>query len=114
MKILIVQLSDIHIVESDDPVLFRTDAIINAVKNIDYDVEAVILLITGDIAFAGLDDQYMIAKTFLQSIYMGLKNQIDLYRADKSVSINFVIIPGNHDCCLTGSEKARQLITKGG
>ncbi len=43
MKLLILHLSDLHITGSGDPVLARTDAIIAAVQNIDYAIDAAVL-----------------------------------------------------------------------
>jgi hypothetical protein len=92
MKTLILHLSDIHIKTPEDPVLARVEQIVNAVKNLDVGINALVCVISGDIVFAGTEEQYDLALGFLGEI----KKKLDLELSP--LTCRFVIVPGNHDC----------------
>jgi len=58
MKILILQLSDIHLKETGNTVLMKLDALNNAVKNLCIGIDKLFLVISGDIAFSGKSTEY--------------------------------------------------------
>ena len=57
MKLLIVHLSDLHMITKNDCVFDKSFAINDVVKNIEYRLDRVFILITGDISFEGNEDQ---------------------------------------------------------
>src|ERR1051326_2828640 len=98
MHLLILQLSDIHIRDASDPILGRSVAILDAIKTLDFDLDCVLLALTGDIAFSGIDAQYECATTFLNEITSQLPQKLE----SATIPIWIAAIPGNHDCALTG------------
>lgn len=92
MKALILHLSDIHIKTPNDPVLTRTGAVVDAVKNLEGNLQKVICIVSGDLVFSGKDEEYSLAFQFLQEIKLKLEQE------HASISCNFVLVPGNHDC----------------
>ena len=68
MRILVLHLSDLHIKNDGNPILTRAKEIVNAVKNMDYNVEVAFIFFTGDIAFSGTPDQYEAALKFLDEL----------------------------------------------
>lgn len=75
MKVLLVQLSDIHIESEDDPVLSRADAIASAIAGADYDSDVCLLAISGDLAHSGTADQYVICDVFVTGVVERLQAQ---------------------------------------
>lgn len=91
MKVVLLHLSDIHIKGDSDPILEEHLSIARTLySQLDNDTH-VIILISGDIAFSGTEEQYNLASTFLKKIESHVKTERD-------VNIDFVICPGNHDC----------------
>jgi hypothetical protein len=69
MEIVLFHLSDIHIKDSSDLVLKRQDKLAAALRSyltLAPD-EHPFLLITGDIAFSGSEDEYMLAENFISA-----------------------------------------------
>ena len=99
MRLLVVHLSDIHIKAEDDPVLSRVQRISEAVESRRADADAVVIVVTGDIAFSGTADQYEIATRFLKSI-----------AKDISGEPLIVVVPGNHDCDFTADSGSRKAL----
>lgn len=80
MDLVITQLTDIHIkYESDlDILLQRTGSIVGAIFEVIRNVKETILLIcvTGDIAFSGTEEQYVLARRHLSRIFSPIKSNI--------------------------------------
>ncbi len=103
MSLSIIHLSDLHIKENDLYLLERTDLIVDAIKsNIDLDV--VLLLVSGDVAFSGKEKEYAIAKQFFDSLI----SKIQKHAKD----IRFLVVPGNHDIDFCGQPRSRGEILK--
>src|SRR5258706_4364437 len=94
MKLVVVQLSDIHFKAQSDRVLGRADQIVNAARSIDPACEAYLLAYSGDIAYSGKPDEYSVASKFLNEIHDGLVSQTVAQRVWEAS------LPGNHDCLL--------------
>ena len=71
-RIAIVQLSDIHIAATNDPVIPRGERIVAAIRPLLQEVQGLVFALTGDVAYSGCDEEYEIAFTFLS----GLKDSI--------------------------------------
>src|ERR1041385_4521010 len=104
MKLLLIQLSDIHVKNENDPILLRNKKIYEAIRNLDYEVEGCVIIISGDIAYSGKEEQYIAAIDFISS----LEKQCSEYW--KGVDIKIVALPGNHDCDFTGTHEARDIL----
>lgn len=105
MKILIVQLSDAHITEYQNPILSRVQSISDAVKNLDYQLDGCFVVLSGDAAFSGSESEYEIAMGFLAELQHTLGNQ--LHTRSK---VELIAIPGNHDCDLSASRSVRSTL----
>jgi len=66
------------------------------------DVTGCLLIVTGDVAFAGLKAEYDLALPFFRGLQHGLNK---LYAAAQHRTI---FIPGNHDCNFKEDDQARQ------
>lgn len=111
MDLIITQLTDIHIKqESDlDILLQRTGSIVGAMFEVVKNVEETMLLIcvTGDIAFSGTEEQYVLAELFFDDIYEKIINRYE------KIYVQFAFIPGNHDCDFNSTKnKVRTMIIK--
>lgn len=92
MKLLILQLSDIHFKSSTD-LIDRFSKITPLLSAYHYEYDNILLLITGDITYSGKANEYEIADVHLK----GLVDEIEKLHGKKP---NVFIIPGNHDCDL--------------
>ena len=106
MKVLMLHLSDIHIKTSEDAVLLRAPKIADAVKNLDSTVDGIAIVLTGDVTWSGTAEQFSLALQFATS----LKDAIQV--ALPGVRIEFIAIPGNHDCDFSGANDARAVLLK--
>ena len=92
MGLLIVQLSDIHFRAKSNPVSDRLDPLLAAIASILPRPAHCLLLLTGDIAWAGSNEEYRNALAFCRSLRSGLERLFD--------AVSVTAIPGNHDCLL--------------
>jgi len=91
MRLVILHLSDIHIKNETDQILTQDLPIAKTLYKHISNNDQVVVLISGDIAFSGQRKQYDLATTFLENI----KKHIN---KERTVSISFIMCPGNHDC----------------
>ena len=105
MTLSILHLSDIHIKEGDDSVLKRSREIAASLNNYLSDIKAVVILVSGDVAQAGLRSEYNLATKFFKEIREAVSRET-------AVPIHFVISPGNHDCDFSGDQDARIAIVQ--
>ncbi|MEQ8843963.1 MAG: metallophosphoesterase [Phycisphaerales bacterium] len=104
MKLLLVQLSDIHLREGRaNPVCDRARAIAQAAYSACPDAQHILLLITGDVAYAGKPEEYTLAHNFVQSVADFL-----IKRRGPDTSLRLAFIPGNHDCDFSTDQSARE------
>lgn len=96
MEIIIVHLTDVHIRdESDlDVLVDRAASLKNAVCGhiTDPANSAILICATGDLAYSGQEDQYVIFEMILNEICRGISDEF----AD--INIYTAFVPGNHDC----------------
>lgn len=107
MKHLILHLSDIHIGSEHDPILQRAQNVVEAVRNVDYALDSIALVISGDVAFSGTEEQYLLALDFVESICRDLKTY-----ASGSADVPCIAVPGNHDCDFTVSTPVRDAVLR--
>ena len=93
MKLLLLHLSDIHITSDDDVITSRSPQIVNAVKNLDYSLDLCIVVVTGDIAYSGTDDQYFVAFEFFDSLKQHLSDNLSSTPHQHPVPIHFIVLP---------------------
>ena len=105
MRILLVQLSDMHVRTSGNSLSEKGARIVSAIQNLEPDLEACILLFTGDIAFSGDADEYYVALGFIGQLQIDLRNAFP-----RHVPVYVAVIPGNHDCNFSEPVRARDLL----
>ena len=103
MTLAVLHLSDIHIQKPNDAVLGRSSAIASVLNPYLPECSAVVILVSGDIAQAGLAGEYELAKNFLEQIKRAIS-------AETKAPVYFIVAPGNHDCDFSGDQEARQAI----
>jgi hypothetical protein len=102
VKLVIVQLSDIHIKTAEDLILQKAHEIISAVKSVCPKPSAYLLAFTGDIAYSGTTDQYQLAAIFINEIQAALKAS--------DIPVFEFLIPGNHDLDLASEPDTREAL----
>lgn len=112
MSAIIIHLSDIHIKSDKDPILKRAPEIARATFAALPNASAVLIVVSGDIAFSGQKDEYDAALTFFEH----LRTEI---QREQSVPVHFIPCPGNHDCDFSKDDSTRKIVlgaiqTKGG
>ena len=105
MRLLLIQLSDIHFRAVDNSVIEKRSAIVRAVQNLDPDIQACILLISGDIAFSGSGEEYYLALDFIAGVQSELRAAIR-----EGTPVFVTVVPGNHDCDFREATGARDLL----
>lgn len=90
MKISLIQISDIHIRNDKSDFIFsKLESLKNIVINTTRTSDYVFLLIVGDIAFSGTNEQFTKSLDLLNALYTAIPdaNRVDI-----------IFVPGNHDC----------------
>ena len=93
MKLLIVQLSDMHCKETDGKLTKKIEKAVNAIKTIGK-VDRVVLVFSGDLVDGSTVEEYRVGR------HMIGKFLSDLSKALRCGTIITQIVPGNHDMFL--------------
>lgn len=93
-----------HFQTEEDIIFGYIEQITNAVRSLVNESNKIFIVISGDIAFAGKREEYELALDFLTK----LENSIKAIK--EGLEINYVTIPGNHDCDFDQHTETRQLI----
>lgn len=91
MGVLVAQVSDLHIKDANSKGAKRIRGLAGALGSLRIHADSLLVLLTGDIAFSGKEDQYKIARDELFDLKRRL---IDEW---KFSSVRMVASPGNHD-----------------
>lgn len=103
-KILILHVSDIHIKEETDAILDRASSIASTTYRRLPEISAIVIVITGDIAFAGTANEYKYAEKFINQICAAIR----LEKPDLSIEV--FVCPGNHDCDFSLNDDTRDAV----
>jgi hypothetical protein len=106
MQILLLHLTDIHVQGTQDAVLRRAEQIKLASHSAAPNATGCVIVLSGDIAYAGLVTQYEAAHSFLITL------REHLLALPSIRTVNFVAVPGNHDCDFTAESDIRQFLLK--
>lgn len=108
MKILLIHLSDLHLTapEKKNSIISRYDKIVAASLVDAIDINFCFVIVSGDITYSGMKTEYEVAISFFNKIKKGLSKGLD------SCPIEFLFVPGNHDCDFTENDKLRDLVIK--
>jgi len=107
MRIAVVHLSDIHFQVHSNPIISRAEKIVAALRPVLQDVGGVVFAVTGDVAFSGMKEEYEVASGFLISLRDATT------QTDPHMPMEFVFIPGNHDCNFRSEGDARPALLEG-
>jgi len=108
MKVAILHLSDLHIGKDNSQwLLKRADQIVPAVWNDFSDCSKIIIVVSGDIANTGNEEEYGYAKDFFRSLLRGFASR---GLANKELENKIICVPGNHDCNYEKDNAARQML----
>src|SRR5688572_9937935 len=105
MKVGVVHLSDMHFKAGRNEIVGYAQQVVDPLRGFLPDLAELFIVISGDIAFSGQEDQYAVAATFLRRL-------VDEIARDSQLPVHLVAAPGNHDCDLSQSGKARAAIVR--
>lgn len=106
MKVAMLILSDIHFTDTTDPILGKARDIARASYAVLPHLDAILLLIAGDVAYSGKTSEYALATAFFNEIRSAL-------RAERDIPIHTAVVPGNHDCDFGNDNTVRKMLIKG-
>jgi len=95
MKIMFLHLCDLHI--SSSQVNPKIDKIVGAVRSLGT-VDQCILICSGDLAFSGIVNEYKCVRDFFSNLLSKLAQNF-------GKSIDFFLVPGNHDMVLNSESR---------
>lgn len=109
-RLLVVHLSDIHVKDPtvhENPQLNRKQELVDAIASRaeGLAIQQCLVIVTGDIAYSGLREEYRAASTYLTEVVDALESRTGL-RPDLHV------LPGNHDCDFSDRDKARDVLLR--
>lgn len=99
---VLLHLSDIHIRGESDWILNKAKEISSCIYASLPSASTVFIVVSGDIAWSGISEEYIAATTLFQQIKQ-------LIQAEKEVPVHFVVAPGNHDCNFNLNNQTRKL-----
>lgn len=91
-KIMFLHLSDIHVRSASDEILKRASKIASSTYQRLHEVQMVVIIISGDIAWSGLATEYKLAEKFLEDL------RHDINTEAPNVIVEVFVCAGNHDC----------------
>jgi hypothetical protein len=108
MGIGILQVSDIHLKQGDPMAIKkRIEMMTSALRPRLAEFTALLVLITGDVAFSGQKEEFEEASALISLL-------LERLRSDHGMHIlGPVIVPGNHDCDLPADDDARPSLLNG-
>lgn len=105
MEYSIIHLSDIHFIdeESKNFILDRASKIVEIIHSVAYSTD-VLIVVSGDIAQSGKQEEYQVASVFFSNI----KTQLE----ERGKKVEFVFSPGNHDFDIRLNSTVRKFFLK--
>ena len=111
MKVAILHLSDLHLEKTNYRwLLNKTEKIVSAVWNDFTECDKIIIIVSGDIAFAGLEEQYGYAKEFFKDLLSAFARR---GMANRELENKIICVPGNHDCNFNKEDGTRKMLLGG-
>ena len=106
MRVLILHLSDIHLKHdaSSNPVLSRCPQIVSSIAGLITNPDYCFVVVTGDIAFSGHVFDYGLADQMLGELKQSLHSRLP------NTTVQFILVPGNHDCDLSRPNPIRDAL----
>lgn len=101
-KIVILHLSDLHINSDKDIRVINVNKIVDVLNAVPF-FSNIIIIVSGDIAYSGMREQYNIAFKMFGTIISMIK------RNYSGIKVDFMIVPGNHDVNLSTDKGALEI-----
>lgn len=105
MKVAIIQISDIHLASAKDFIISRMKLIAKSARTVTDSCDKIIMAIAGDVADKGRSEEYAEALSFFNKLEKEILQNNDVVK-----NIDYIIVPGNHDCSLSNSEPLRDAL----
>ncbi|MEO8021380.1 metallophosphoesterase [Polaromonas sp.] len=103
-KIMFIHLSDIHVESAADAILSRPADIASTTYQRLPEVQTIVLILSGDIAWSGTEKQYALVETMLTEIRKAILSE------SPSMQIEVFVCPGNHDCDFSAHDDTREAV----
>lgn len=105
MKVALLQLSDIHIKSENDFIIKHQEDFYRSCKALINECTKLIVVITGDIAFSGNEEEYAVAYNWLKQCESSWKREASFLN-----SVEYIVVPGNHDCDFSKQTDVRKML----
>ena len=105
MKIGLLHLTDIHFRSKTD-INGKIKSLVSVVSSEFREATKIYVVLSGDIAYSGKNDEYQKAGSFLSILKQFLQAEL------KELKLDFIIVPGNHDCDFENETGARKALNK--
>lgn len=103
-RILFLHLSDIHVRTADDAILQRGAGIAATTFQYLPEIDLLVLVLSGDIAWSGRDSEYSLVEALIQDIAKYIQKEAPGLRIEVFAS------PGNHDCDFSLHDETRDAV----
>lgn len=103
MALLIIQLSDVHLSTKSHSPLHRVDRIVDAALSSVAHIEAVHVVISGDLANWGLPDEFKLCLAFIGQLREAISRRLGF-------APEIILCAGNHDCCFVEDQSLRDVV----
>jgi hypothetical protein len=103
-KVMFLHLSDLHVQKDTDEILKRASAIAATTYQRLPEVNTVALIFSGDIAWSGVKDEYVLAEKFIAEVQTAIHSQAP------NVRFEVFVCPGNHDCDFSLNDDTRDAV----
>lgn len=100
MAICIVQLSDIHFSEKSNSLAAKLPQLAAAITSADPTCLDYLLILSGDIAYQGIETEYRTATNLLGTLTTTIIGNLP------KATVKYLAVPGNHDCILPEDQVA--------
>ncbi len=108
MKVAILHLSDLHFDKDNSQwLLKKAEQIVSAVWNDFTDCSKIVIVVSGDIANTGTEEEYGYAKNFFRTLLRAFASR---GMAKIELENKIICVPGNHDCNFEKDNTARQIL----
>lgn len=103
-KVMFIHLSDIHVNSTTDAILKRATDIASTTYQRLPEIQAVILILSGDLAWSGVKKQYLLVEAMLAEIKAAILTE------SPNIQIEIFVCPGNHDCDFSADDETRDAV----
>ena len=108
MPTAILHLSDLHVKKTAEVSIARTPKLAAALAGLNEEIDAILIIFSGDVAHSGKKEQYAEGRKFIDALTLELRARF------KRAQISFFAVPGNHDCDFDDTQnQAREFLLAG-